>query len=494
MPRLLLVSPHLPLQARLVGESLALAPAPALASCDLTASLMPIVAHRATCWLGAVGSGAEMGLARLPARLAMEARLDARGMAAVHVGAAVRLRAQRFTQAVLWPRLHGLGEGLDGPSGEGSSTEEDAAAYRHLNERYAAAVVSHLRPGDLVWIHGAALMLVPGMVRDRVPHVTMGFFLHTPFCAAEVFRTLPQRAEFLRSLAAADLVGVHDERDGRGLLRAFHDELDRSPRVGVHPMGVDAGEVARRADGAPNRRAVQRLRETFAGQRLILSVDRMDGTGAFLRRLQAYEAFLAARPDLHGRMRFVDVVVPMREAEASGLEGAWRVAHERVGHINGRFGTLAWTPVTTLHRMPNPAEIQALYGATDVLYRAPVGDAANLVAKEFIASRVREDGVVVQSEFAGAAAELPEVLAVNPYDVAAVVRALGDALAMAPAEERQRMRRLRRRVFDLDAGRWARSFLADLLAGEPLAAPAPDASGPRLVGEVLEELRPTSCT
>jgi trehalose 6-phosphate synthase/phosphatase len=234
----------------------------------------------------------------------------------------------------------------------------------------------------------------------------------------------------------------------------------RAVRIGAYPMGVDAARFTAMAETP----AVQHEREQLTGgseERLLVGIDRLDYTKGIAHRLLAYEQLLRANPDLRGRVRLIQVAVPSRETVPSYRQFGQQV-DEIVGRINGEHGTVDWTPIRYLHQSVSPTQLVALYRAADVMLVTPVRDGMNLVAKEFIASRADGDGVLLLSEFAGAAAQLPEAVAVNPYATHEMAAAMQQALLMDTAERRRRMRALRARVASRDVDWWAASFMRDV--------------------------------
>ena len=372
---------------------------------------------------------------------------------------------EHISNGVLWPlfhdRLDRLPLHLDGWD-----------VYERINARFADAVVEAWQPGDTVWVHDYQLMRLPALLRPRLPDARIGFFLHVPFPNPEIFLTLPVRQWLVEGLLGADLIGFHTRRY-RGhftavLRRLLGLEMDadshirigeRAIRLGVFPMGVDARDIAERAAG----RAVTAKVLELKGRpgRLIVGVDRLDYSKGIVRRLASFERFLADHADWHGRVRLIQVAVPTRggvdayQAFRAEVEGA-------VGRINGRYGTPDWTPIQYLHRSVADDMLLALYRAADVMLVTPRRDGMNLVAKEFVATRGDEDGVLILSEFAGAADEMSDALIVNPYDIGNVAGAIHRAFSMDGAERRRRMRRLRERVFTHDVHAWSGSFIEAL--------------------------------
>jgi len=403
----------------------------------------------------------------------------------------VKAYYEGFSNGVLWPLFHYLLDLIPLGASEWN-------AYRAANERFAEAVVREYRPGDLVWVQDYQLLLVPALLRKKIPRARIGFFLHIPFPSSEVFRTLPWREAILEGLLGADLVGFHTfpylRHFTTSLLRILgvEAEVDRASfegrevRLGVFPMGVDAEAFRRLALDAGVLAEAESVRAQHGGNRLLIGVDRLDYTKGIPRRLLAIERLLEHEPSLRGRIRFVQIAVPSR----SGVDAYaqfQRQVHEIVGRVNGLYGTVEWAPIHYLTQNFDQRQLAALYRAADVALVTPLRDGMNLVAKEFVASREDEDGVLVLSEFAGAASELGEALLVNPYDIDRVAATLAQALTMPEAERRERMRGLRRRVFAHDVNHWVEQFLLEL-SQRPEGVPILETSPDELARGVTERL------
>jgi trehalose 6-phosphate synthase/phosphatase len=381
---------------------------------------------------------------------------------------------EELSNGVIWPLFHYLPDQMP--------LHQRWEVYEAANARFADAVVAQYRPGDRIWVHDYQLMRLPAMLRERLPEARIGFFLHIPFPSDELFATLPARAGLLRGLLGADLVGFHTASYARHFAESVtrvlglpatpeRVEVDgRTVRVGVFPMGVDAATLAERAaspavDAELAAIALPTQESGGADVALFVGVDRLDYTKGIPRRLLlAFEQLLARHPELRGRVRLVQVAVPSRTA----VRAYQRFRHDLdalVGRINGAFGTPRWNPVHYLYRSVPQAQLLALYRAARVMLVTPVRDGMNLVAKEFVACRADEDGVLVLSEFVGAAAELTDALRVNPFDVDGAAETYHRALTMPRDERRARMRAMRARVMSYDVHAWAASFLDAL--GEP---------------------------
>ena len=374
---------------------------------------------------------------------------------------------EHISNAVLWPICHDRIDRLP-------LYVQGWEVYEAVNRKFADAVVSQWHDGDTIWVHDYHLLRAPALIRQQIPDALIGFFLHVPFPNPELFFTLPTRSWLLEGMMGADLVGFHTRRY-RGhftaaLRRLFGLEMDvqqqvswrdRSVRLGVFPMGVDAADIAERAAAY---RVEQLAAEFRSGiERLIVGVDRLDYSKGIPRRLLALRRLLEKHPEWIGAVRLVQVAAPSR-----GGVGAYRDLRRDVeglvGRINGQFGTPTWTPVHYMYQSVHDELLLALYRAADAFVVTPLRDGMNLVAKEFVASRTDEDGALVLSEFAGAADELSEALLVNPYDVDGVADAIHHALTMDPADRQRRMSAMRARVASHDIDWWVSAFLDALAA------------------------------
>ena len=382
-----------------------------------------------------------------------------------------------FSNEVLWPLFHDL---------QSRCNFDPAYWDTHLvvNRRFAEKAAHETRPGDLIWVHDYHLMSVAANLRQLGVGERLAYFHHIPFPSPDIFEKLPWREEILTALLDFDVVGFQTMRDRRNFaacLRHFvkaaeiravgdHvvvDEPGRSTLVGAFPISIDFEEFAL---GAANEevaaRAVQ-LAENMQGRRILLGVDRLDYTKGIPERLAAFRHFLELHPEQHGKVALVQVVVPSREDIPR--YGELKAEIQRtVSEINGHFGEPGWTPVQYIHRSLDRPELLAYYRAADIALVTPLKDGMNLVSKEYCASRVDDDGVLILSEFAGAAFQLRHgALLVNPYHTRAVADAIRVALEMPLDEQRRRMRKLRARVRREDIYHWRDAFCrsGDDLAG-----------------------------
>lgn len=461
MARDLIVSNRLPVTVDLDGDDVELRPSAG----GLASALAGVHARGESLWLGWPG---DLGRASAAARAHAADALHAQRLVPIELSASeVSRYYDGLANGVLWPLFHYLTDVVRRDPGR------DWAVYREVNERFASAIAATWRPGDRIWIHDYHLMLVPGLVRRRLPDAAIGFFLHIPFPAAEVFRILPWREELLRGVLGADLVGLHTADYAHQVRYAatqlvgaeeHGDELtfeDRRVRVGAYPIGIDAHHNAALADAPEVVEQAATWKSSARIERLVLGVDRLDYTKGLPRRLLAFERLLERWPAWRERVQLVQLAVPTRERSAE-YDTFRRDVNELVGRINGRFGTPVWTPIQFMYRSVSATELAALYRAADVMLVTPLRDGMNLVAKEYCASRTDEHGVLVLSELAGAAAELREALLVNPYDVDGTAGAIRRALEMSAPEQQARMVALRGTVFRNDVRAWAGRFLDDL--------------------------------
>jgi trehalose 6-phosphate synthase/phosphatase len=430
----------------------------------LASGLRTVIRGDGHTWIGWPGDSSGLDAEQLK-----DVERQLAGMHAVPIGltaAEVKAFYDNISNGVLWPICHDRIDRLP-------LVIDGWETYEVVNQRYADAVVERWRPGDVIWVHDYQLLRVPALIRQKLPQARIGFFLHVPFPNPEIFFTLSVRRWLMEGMLGADLIGFHTRRH-RGhftgaLRRLFGIEMNpttgfieyenRRIQLGVFPMGIDAADFAERT----TRRDVsaKTLELKAGGIRLLVGVDRLDYSKGIERRLLAFERLLLRHPEWKERVRLLQVAVPSR-----GHVGEYRRLRTEVegliGRINGEFSTPSWTPIQYLHRSVSSSTLLSLYRAADVMLVTPLRDGMNLVAKEYIACRVDEDGVLILSEFAGAADELTDACIVNPYDVDHVATTIHDALTMSGADRRVRMRRLRAQVFGHDVRQWTSDFLTAL--------------------------------
>ncbi len=373
---------------------------------------------------------------------------------------------QGFSNRTIWPLFHYFTRFAEFDSSMWST-------YLRVNRKFRDVVLSAVRPGDVIWVHDYQLLLLPQMLRDELPDASIGFFLHIPFPAPEVFRVLPWRRELLSGMLGADLIGFHTYDYAVNFTDSVRVLLGHAARAGTievegrtclaeaFPMGIDFDAFQSAATSQRVRRESARISEHAHGSKLVLSVDRLDYTKGIPERLRAFGAFLERHPEWRGRVSMMVVAVPSR----TGVEQYRRLKAEAdglVGSINGKYGDVDWMPIRYIYRSLPIHSLVAAYSAADVALVTPLRDGMNLIAKEYLASRPSETGVLVLSEMAGAARELAEAIIVNPFDLDGMVEALETALTMPKTEQRSRNRPMRERLGRYTVSRWAQDFLDSL--------------------------------
>ena len=381
----------------------------------------------------------------------------------------VELYYEGFSNDALWPLYH---DALR----ESTYSSEQWDAYVAVNERFAVTLANIAPPNAIVWIHDYQLQLVPSMLRAQRGDVTIGFFLHIPFPPYELFSRLPWRTEVVEGLLGCDLIGFQRPRDAANFAAAAHELVgldahdgwirhpDRSTKLGAFPISIDVGEVEEVAAGRATRQRMSQIRARLGDPEVILlGVDRLDYTKGIGLRLKAFAALLESGELDPERHVMVQVATPTRE----GVEHYQDERHEverLVGAINGRFSRIGLPVVHYLYQTLPFDELIALYRAGDVMLVTPFRDGMNLVAKEYAASHIDGDGVLVLSEFAGAADELTDAVLVNPHDDHALQQAILTAVEMHRHERRRRMAALRDQIRENDVQSWADRFMSRLAA------------------------------
>jgi trehalose 6-phosphate synthase len=372
-----------------------------------------------------------------------------------------------FANATLWPTLHDqIGLAL--------FDWHEFAGYHRVNELFARTVSQVIRSDDLIWAHDYHLLCFAEALRAAGVTNRIGLFLHTPFPAPSVFMTIPSHAELIRAMCAFDLLGFQTETDRtafndyvvrqaggkRGPHGALH-AFGRSLKTGVFPIGVDVDDVRAQAEDTANRRTATRLRASLH-ERLILSVDRLDYSKGLRQRFTAFERFLEDYPRRRGNVTFMQIAPPSR-SDVQTYREIRRELEGEAGRINGRFADVDWVPLRYLNRGFPRNVLMPLYAEADVGLVTPLRDGMNLVAKEYVAAQDPDDpGVLVLSQFAGAAVELEAALLVNPYDQAGVAAALDRALSMSLEERRERHGAMLRVMHVHSLERWRDRFEAEL--------------------------------
>ena len=386
------------------------------------------------------------------------------------------------SKEAFWPILHSFKDRYN-------YDPVDWPNFREVNWRFAEAAAAEAAQGALVWVHDYNLWLVPGYLRQMRPDVKIAFFHHTPFPAPDMFNVLPWRKEIVESLLECDSVGFHIPRYATNFASVVQSLFDveitdranvpddliaegtalterrvptvlsgpnRDVHLSVAPVGVDVEYIQSRAREEVSQARKQEILDDLGDRQLVLSVGRTDYTKGGIEQLQSFERILENRPEFRGKVRLMHVSVSANRGMASYNE-IQSAIEEAAGRINGRFGSLEWQPITLVSRAIPFKELVAYYQAASVAWITPLADGMNLVAKEFIASRIDGDGALVLSEFAGAAVELGAAVATNPFSNKSMDVAICQALDMSETERRDRMKSMQAAIRRYDLSSWGKS-------------------------------------
>ncbi len=346
-------------------------------------------------------------------------------------------------------------------------------AYRNINKTFCEAVIQIAEPDDRIWIHDYQLMLLPELVREKLPDVQIGFFLHIPFPSFELFRLLSWRKEILNGLLGSDLIGFHTYDYMRHFLSSTARIVgtehsmgalsidDRIIKVDAFPMGIDYDRYSAAIEDPTVKKRLSAIRKKVGDRKIIISIDRLDYTKGILQRLEAFDLFLTQNPEYKEKVTLILVAVPSRTSVENYAELRRRL-EGLVGRINGEHGSLGWVPVWYLYRFLPFEGITALYNSADVALVTPLRDGMNLVAKEFVATKTDGKGVLILSEMAGAASELGEAITVNAHNKQDIINAIKEALEMPIEEQVERNRLMQSRLCRHTVTRWANDFLEAL--------------------------------
>jgi len=373
-----------------------------------------------------------------------------------------------YANSTLWPLFHyriGLAE----------FSKDFESGYYRVNHFFARRLLELIQPDDLIWIHDYHLIPLAGELRQAGLTNRIGFFLHTPFPAVEVFNALPDHPRLIRAMCDYDVLGFQTEND----LRAFHDYIryeaqgavfadgridafGRTLHAGVFPIGIDAGAFAKTAETAVATKQVERLRESLIGRSMLIGVDRLDYSKGLPDRFAAYDRLLESYPDNRGRVTFLQIAPPSR-ADVPEYVAIRSELEQLAGAINGRYAEFDWSPLRYLNKSFSRTILSGFLRVARLGFITPLRDGMNLVAKEFVAAQNPEDpGVLVLSRFAGAARELDAAVQVNPFDVGATAEALQTALAMSIEERKERWEACWQVIDRQNIDVWRAQFLAAL--------------------------------
>lgn len=376
-----------------------------------------------------------------------------------------------FSNSILWPLFHYH-------PGEMNFDETAWAAYMEANRQFAAKIASQVEDDDMVWVHDYHLMLLPQMLREELgktrKNVRIGFFLHTPFPSSEIYRILPVRREILVGVLSCDLIGFHTYDYARHFLSSVARIVlnvktvpngiqfeGRSISIGAFPIGIDVDKFT---EGIRKPNVVTRINQLklkFGDVKVIVGVDRLDYIKGVPQKLHAFEVFLTENPEWVGKVVLVQVAVPSR-GDVEEYQNLRASVNELVGRINGKFGTVEFTPIHYLHKSVPFEELISLYYISDVCLVSSTRDGMNLVCYEFIACQEDNKGALILSEFAGAAQSLNGALIVNPWNIEDMSDAIKESLTLPEEKKALNFHKLFEYILKYTSGYWGESFVKEL--------------------------------
>ena len=382
-----------------------------------------------------------------------------------------------FSNRTIWPLFHYFMEYSE-------FELEFWESYVSVNRKFADAIIAEAGETDVVWVHDYQLMLVPQMVREARPNLSIGFFLHIPFPSYEIFRTMPWRREVLRGLLGSDLIGFHTYDYERHFLSSVRRLLglevsfneinleDRVVKVDSFPMGIDYkkfheaalhNKKLKEGEESDLQRRLNTHKASTPDAKFFLSIDRLDYSKGIAKRIKAFEYFLRKYPQYEERVRLIILAVPSRSMVPQ-YQRLKKEIDELVGRINGELSTVSWTPIWYFYRSLKFESLIDLYTTCDIAWLTPIRDGMNLVAKEYIATRTDGTGVLILSEMAGSANEMHEALLINPNNFDQIADALDQAIQMPEEVQKARNRPMQKRLERYNVERWANDFMDTLKA------------------------------
>jgi trehalose 6-phosphate synthase/phosphatase len=371
-----------------------------------------------------------------------------------------------YANDTLWPLFHYF-QGLS----QYNATYWQA--YQTVNRKFLAAIMRSADPEATVWVQDYQLMLLPNLIRNALPNTRIGFFLHIPFPSYEIFRFLPERREIIEGLMGADLLGFHVYDYARHFISSCNHILGstsdqdvieyrgRRVKIDAFPIGIDYAKFREALSNPETKEEIAQLSERYRDQKVLLSVDRLDYSKGIMKRLEAYELFLREHPKYIKKIVMIVIAVPSR-TEVDTYKQLRDDIEQTISRINGMFGTTDWAPISYQFQNLQFEHIVALYSKADVALVTPLRDGMNLVAKEYIASKRNQKGVLILSEMAGAADELSEALQVNPNDIPALAACIHTALTMPKNEQIRRLKAMQQRIGDYTVQKWGSDFIEQL--------------------------------
>jgi len=460
--RLIIVSNRLPLSIAKDNDSLSFSPSPGGLSTGISA-----LDYDNRLWIGWPGIASEEinpGEERIIKSELKEMNshpvfLDKNEISAYYYG---------FSNRTIWPLFHYFPKNC-------IFEQKHWEAYKEVNEKFCREILSLADENDTIWIHDYQLLLLPQMIREKLPNAKIGFFLHIPFPSFELIRLLPWRKEILLGMMGADLIGFHEYDYVRHFFESVHriagyehnlltiTAENRIIEIDAFPMGIDYEKYSSAVDDENVKSEIKKLREQIGNKKLILSIDRLDYTKGIINRMRAFSLFLEKYPQYIGEVSLVILAVPSRTEVDQYIRLRDKI-EGLVGRINGQYGTIGWTPIHYMFRALSFPEIIALYYESEIALITPIRDGMNLVAKEYIASKERGNkrGVLILSEMTGAACELSEAIIINPQNRAEIADSIEKALTMSDFEAQRRNHFMQNRLSRYTVKRWASEFIKSL--------------------------------
>lgn len=371
-----------------------------------------------------------------------------------------------FSNDVLWPMLHYESQRV-------KYKQDNYDAYKKVNQEFANFLAKTLKDDDVVWVHDFHLFLLPKLLKKKRKNIKIGFFLHVPWPSSETYRQLTPRREILTALLHSDLIGFHDYSYLRHFVNTVYNFLGinstqmeirsqyNKTELGVFPVSIDTQDFHKKA---LSKKTVTEIKKySLDGEMIkILGVDRLDYTKGIDLKLEAFEQFLIDYPEFIGRVQFIQIAVPSR-IDVPEYADLKQKIESKTGEINGRFGTLNYTPVKYIFNSVSTHELMALYRTSQVLFVASKRDGMNLVCLEYIAAQKGIDpGVVLLSEFAGAISTLSHAISINPFNIAATSKRIYQAVSMDQVERLERYEVMYNYLKNYTASNWAESFMSAL--------------------------------
>ncbi|MEA5129965.1 MAG: bifunctional alpha,alpha-trehalose-phosphate synthase (UDP-forming)/trehalose-phosphatase [Proteiniphilum sp.] len=371
-----------------------------------------------------------------------------------------------YSNSTIWPLCHYFFSYME-------YRAEYWGAYQEVNRLFCWEAIPFIEKEDMVWVQDYQLMLLPKMIRTEKPDTNIGYFHHIPFPSYELFRVLPEREAVLEGLLGADLIGFHTHDYMRHFISAIYrvldlnctlDEInlqDRTVHVDAFPMGINYEQFHNAPTLPEVREKSEMLREELGDTTVILSVDRLDYSKGILHRLQGFKQFLEHNPEYHKKVSLAMIVVPSRDNVDIYADLKTKI-DQTIGEINGQYSRLGWTPIYYFYRSFSFEELVAMYNIAEIALVTPLRDGMNLVAKEYLACKGENNGVLILSEMAGAAIELQDAITINPNDAVEIEQAIVDALTMPEAEKKERLHKMQERISTQDVKKWAKDFVKEL--------------------------------